>query len=86
MYVYREVFEDLNDSEVAKIFEDLNDSKELIFMSYSTYSVLYRLLKHKYNVPQEASYMQSVQIMKERGITDEELDALHEVWSEQIED
>jgi len=55
-------------------------------MSYSTYSVLYRLLKHKYNVPQEASYMQSVQIMKERGITDEELDALHEVWSEQIED
>lgn len=55
-------------------------------MSYSTYSVLYNLLKNKYNVPIEASYYESIELMKAHGITEEELDALHEVWGEQIED
>jgi hypothetical protein len=55
-------------------------------MSYSTYRVLYNLLKHKYGVAESASYMEAVETMKKNGITDEELDALHETWGEIVEE
>ena len=55
-------------------------------MSYSTYRVLYNLLKHKYNVPKEASYYEAVEVMKQNGITEDELDALHETWGEMVEE
>lgn len=55
-------------------------------MSYSTYRVLYNLLKHKYNVPQGASYYEAVEIMKQNGIAEDELDALHETWGEIVEE
>lgn len=53
-------------------------------MSYKVYSILYRLLKHKYNAPLDATYMESIEIMKRNGITNEELEALHEAWKGQL--
>jgi hypothetical protein len=44
------------------------------------------LLKHKYNVPQGASYYEAVEIMKQNGINEDELDALHETWGEIVEE
>lgn len=52
-------------------------------MSYKLYSTLYRLLKHKYGVPAEADYQEAIDIMKHNGMTDEELDVLHEAWVNQ---
>lgn len=53
-------------------------------MSYNAYSVLYNLLKNKYNVPMEATYYEAIMTMKANGISEQELDALHEVWNEEI--
>lgn len=52
-------------------------------MSYRLYSTLYRLLKHKYNVPAEADYQEAIDLMKKAGVTEEELDVLHEAWVNQ---
>lgn len=54
-------------------------------MSYSTYMVLFNLLKHKYSVPIGTSYFESIEIMKKNGISTEELIALHEVWGDLVE-
>lgn len=55
-------------------------------MSYNTYRVLYNLLKHKYSVPEDASYFESIEIMKKNGLTNDEIIALHEVWGDHVED
>lgn len=54
-------------------------------MSYSTYEILFNLLRHKYRVPLEASYYEAIEIMKKNGISTDEIDALHEVWGDHVE-
>lgn len=55
-------------------------------MSYSTYRVLFNLLKHKYGVPEDSSYYEAIEIMKKNGLSNEELIALHEVWGDHVEE
>lgn len=55
-------------------------------MSYSTYSILFSLLKNKYRVPIEASYYEAIEIMKKNGISTDEINALHEVWGDHVEE